>query len=68
MKKVRIAPGCTTCGLCEFLAPDIFQVTDISHIKSDAPVDQHAQAIEQAVAECPVQVIIYEDESDDEVI
>jgi ferredoxin len=68
MKKVRIAPGCTTCGLCEFLAPEVFQVTDVSHVKPDAPIDQYEKDIKQAVTDCPVQVIIYEDETDDAVL
>lgn len=66
MKKLRIKPGCTTCGLCEFIAPSIFEVTDISHIKSDAPIDEYATEIEDAIAQCPVQVIAYTKENDDE--
>lgn len=69
MKKVRIQPGCTTCGLCEFLAPAVFQVTDISHVRPAAPIDAHKEAVDRAIAECPVQVITYQDEDlhDDEI-
>ena len=35
MKKLWIDPGCITCGMCEFIAPKVFEVTDVSHIKSD---------------------------------
>ncbi len=61
MKKLSIEPGCTTCGLCEFIAPEIFEVTDISHIKKNAPIEQHVEAIEQAVRSCPVNVIKFEE-------
>ncbi len=55
--KVWIAPGCITCGRCEFIAPEVFEVTDIAHVKNDANIAKHAQAIDQAIATCPVQVI-----------
>lgn len=65
MKKLWIEPGCITCGMCEFIAPKVFEVTDISHIKSDADVQENIELIEQAVIECPVSVIKFQ-ESDDQ--
>lgn len=56
--KVAIEPGCITCGLCEFLAPDVFEVTDVSHVKPDADVQEHEKEVMQAVESCPVQVIV----------
>lgn len=64
-KKVAIEPGCTTCGLCEFLVPDVFEVTDISHVKKDADIVYNDEAIQEAVARCPVQVITYQDDDAD---
>ncbi len=60
MKKVWIEPGCITCGACEFVAPEIFKVTDVSRVKIDAPLKKHASAIEIAALGCPVNVIKYE--------
>ncbi len=62
MKKLSIEPGCITCGLCEFLVPTVFEVTDVSRIKPDAPIAHESSAIAQAAAGCPVQVIRYEDD------
>lgn len=59
MKKVFIEPGCITCGLCEFLAPKVFEVTDVSRVRSDAQIQGSESEIEQAVQQCPVQVIKY---------
>lgn len=59
MKKVSILPGCITCGRCEFMAPEVFEVLDIAHVKKNVDTKKHDQAIEQAVATCPVQVIKY---------
>ncbi len=61
MKKLWIEPGCITCGMCEFIAPKVFEVTDISHIKSDVNLVEHESEIELSVKECPVSVIKYED-------
>jgi len=58
MKKVTIEPGCITCGLCEFVAPDVFEVTDVSRVKEDADIARNLEAIEEAVRSCPVQVIV----------
>lgn len=60
MKKVWIEPGCTTCGLCQFLAPEVFEVTDISHIKPQAKISEHSESIKAAAEACPVVVIKYE--------
>lgn len=61
-KNVRIEPGCITCGLCEFIAPEVFQVTDISHVKEDADIFASINAIKEAVESCPVAVIKYEED------
>lgn len=62
MKKLWIEPGCITCGMCEFIAPQVFEVTDISHIKPDAKITENQDLIEQSVQECPVFVIKFEQE------
>lgn len=57
MKKVTIEPGCTSCGLCEFIAPEVFQVTDISRVLANAPIEACVPRIQEAAQGCPVQVI-----------
>ncbi len=61
MKKVIIEPGCTTCGVCEFIAPEVFEVTDISHVKKDADYKKNKACIKEAAQLCPVNVIKYEE-------
>ncbi len=60
MKKISLKPGCITCGTCEFIAPEIFEVTDICHVKADAPTEQFPKEIAEAIRQCPVQVIYEE--------
>jgi len=54
-KKIEIEPGCITCGMCEFIAPDIFEVTDIARVKEQIRYDE--TLVQKAVKECPVSVI-----------
>ena len=52
-----IDPGCITCGSCEFIAPEVFEVTDRSRVKNDVNYDAYADKIKEAAAKCPVNVI-----------
>lgn len=61
MKKLWIDPGCITCGMCEFIAPKVFEVTDVSHIKQDFDMQKNDLLIKESVKECPVFVIKYEE-------
>jgi len=61
MKNVIIEPGCITCGACEFVAPEVFKVTDISHVNSDADLKKNKECIRLAAQACPVNVIKYEE-------
>lgn len=63
-KKLQIDPGCITCGLCEFIAPEVFEVTDVSHIKKNVDFVSNNALIEQAAQECPVSVIKYRKDSE----
>lgn len=62
IKKVVIEPGCITCGLCEMIAPEVFTVTDISHVRENVPYDKYEEEIKQSAVLCPVQVITYQEE------
>lgn len=54
--------GCISCGACEAVCPEVFELVDgISSVKEDADFEAHKECIEQAVAGCPVSVIHMED-------
>jgi len=61
MKKVTIEPGCISCGSCAFIVPEVFQVTDVSHVKEKADLKKHKEKIIQAACACPVSVIKYKE-------
>jgi ferredoxin len=54
-KKIIIEPGCITCGMCEFIAPEIFEVTDIARVKDQSKYEE--KLVQKAIQECPVSVI-----------
>lgn len=62
MKKVWIDPGCTTCGLCQELSPEVFEVKDISRIKKGADLKKFKEQIKEAALMCPVNVIKFEED------
>jgi len=57
MKKVRIIPGCISCGTCAVICPDVFEVTDISYVKQDADIEKNEDKIREAADMCPVSAI-----------
>lgn len=57
MKSVKIEPGCISCGSCQFIVPEVFEVTDTSHVKDGVDIHKYAEGIKEAAAKCPVQVI-----------
>jgi ferredoxin len=61
MKNVWIEPGCTTCGTCEFIAPEIFEVSDICHVRAGANLIKNKENIKEAVQACPVSVIKHQE-------
>lgn len=60
MKKVSIKPGCIACGACQFIAPQVFSVSEVCRVKKDVDLQKYNQLIQEAVAQCPVGVIFYQ--------
>jgi len=58
--KVWIEDGCTSCGICEDLCPDVFVIDDVAEVKVDADFSANEDCIEEAADDCPVEVIKFE--------
>jgi len=59
--KVRIEDTCTACGLCVDTCPEVFEMGDeMAQIIIDEVPDEHKDAVQQAVDECPVEAIVVE--------
>ena len=62
IKKVWIEEGCTACGMCEGIAPDVFEMPDLAEVKQGVNYSEYEDDIIDAVDSCPVEVIKYEEE------
>jgi ferredoxin len=62
VKKVWIEDGCTACGLCVDICPEVFDLPDdVAVIKEGANFDEHEDDIKEAAGSCPVEVIHFEE-------
>ncbi len=60
IKKVWIEEGCTSCGLCESICPEVFLVEDIATVIDGVNFNDYESGIIEAAENCPVEVIKYE--------
>jgi ferredoxin len=60
--KVWMTEGCTACGLCESICPDVFEMQDIAVVKEGADYSAFEAEIKDAAASCPVEIILFEEE------
>jgi len=58
--KVWVEDGCTSCGLCEGIAPEVFEIDDVSEVIEGADFNANEEEIKESAEECPVEVIKYE--------
>ena len=54
---VVLEDGCTGCGLCEQICPEVFEVSDIAKVKENINFDEFEDKLKEAVDSCPVSVI-----------
>lgn len=60
INKVWIEEGCTSCGLCESISPEVFVVEDEAAVIEGAIFAGNESGIVEASESCPVDVIKYE--------
>lgn len=59
--KVWIEEGCTSCGLCEEICGEVFEMPDEAQVKEGANFAANEECIKEAAEECPVEIIKYEE-------
>ena len=61
--KVSIEDGCTACGLCEDICPEVFELADREEaiVRTDADYNAFEDEIKEAAESCPVEVIQIEE-------
>jgi ferredoxin len=60
ISKVWIEEGCTACGLCEDICPEVFVLNDEAEVKEGVDFNAYEDKIIESAEECPVEVIKYE--------
>ncbi len=60
IKKVWIEEGCTACGLCEEICPEVFLVEDEATVIEGVNYSDFEEQIKEAADSCPVEVIKHE--------
>ena len=55
--KVWVEDGCTSCGVCEDICPQVFLIKDISTVIEGVNYSEYDAKIGEAVDGCPVEVI-----------
>lgn len=60
IKKVWIEEGCTSCGLCEDICPEVFIVEDLATVIEGVNFNDFESGIVESADSCPVEVIKYE--------
>jgi len=61
--RVWIEEGCTECGLCAETCPEVFQLGDEgATVSTGADLVANEELIKEAVEECPVEIIAFEEE------
>jgi ferredoxin len=59
ISKVWIEDGCTSCGLCEEICPEVFKVEDVATVIKGVNLADYEDKIKEAAESCPVEVIRY---------
>lgn len=57
IKKVWIEDGCTSCGLCQDICPEVFIVEDTAAVIDGVNFEDYDAGIREAADSCPVEVI-----------
>jgi ferredoxin len=61
INKLWIEEGCTSCGMCEEICPEVFEMPDEAEIIQGADFNAHEESIKEAADSCPVEIIKYEE-------
>ena len=60
IEKVWIEEGCTVCGLCAEICPEVFAIEAEAIVKSGVDFTKHESCIKEAAESCPVEIIKYD--------
>ncbi len=63
MKKVKIIDeNCISCGLCESITNEVFEVEEIAHVIIDEVPEDLIPTVQEAIDACPTDAIEWVEE------
>jgi ferredoxin len=60
--KVWVEEGCTSCGLCEGTAPEVFEIDEVSEVIEGVNYADYEDEIRESAEDCPVEVIKFQED------
>ncbi len=60
IQNVRIEEGCTVCGLCAEICPEVFKIEAEAVVIPGVDYSSYENGVREAAENCPVEVIKYE--------
>ncbi len=60
IQKVWIEEGCTVCGLCADICPEVFRIEAEATVIPGADYAKYETCIKESAENCPVEIIKYE--------
>lgn len=58
--RVWIEEGCSACGICEDICPEVFKLEDLATVIKGVNYSEYEDGIKEAEVSCPMEVIKYE--------
>ena len=59
IKKVWIEEGCTACGLCEEICPEVFKMEDEATVIEGVNCNDYEEQVKESAESCPMEIIKY---------
>jgi ferredoxin len=60
IKRLWIEEGCTACGICEEVCPEVFKIEEVSIVRTGVNYSDYEACIKESAENCPVEVIKFE--------
>ena len=57
ISSVTIEDGCTSCGLCEQICPEVFEMPDVAKVKAGVDLNANEDKIKESADSSPAEVI-----------
>ncbi|KAF0133854.1 MAG: ferredoxin [Candidatus Saganbacteria bacterium] len=57
INNVAIEDGCITCGVCESVCPEVFEMADIAKVKAGVDFNSFEAQLKDAADQCPLSII-----------